>query len=152
MCWCGGTGRRCSRSSEDTAGWSYMPDDFVVTFQYKDGAERFYEHLKKNGILRNDPGRKQDQADRLAGMRKKMCQKGRKPQTFTFHQGLHYCSHGRNGKFRVKRKPAGKNLQRNAKRFTRLSEMRTWQLAVIMKKMNPDAYLVIKYCSITDNR
>lgn len=26
--------------------WSYMPDDFVVTFQHKSDAEWFYEHLK----------------------------------------------------------------------------------------------------------
>ena len=59
--------------------------------------------------------------------------KGRKPETFTFLGFTHYCFHGRNGKFRVKRKTSRKKLAKKCKEVHCLiQDMRTKPLKVIM--------------------
>lgn len=136
------------------SGLVVYADDFVVTFQYKDDAERFYEHLKKRmeyfGMTLEENKTRLIEFGRYAGER--CARKGRKPQTFTFLGFTHYCSHGRNGKFRVKRKTSRKKFTKKCKEVHRvIREMRTRRLEVIMKKMNQILVGYYHYYGVTDN-
>ena len=136
------------------SGLVVYADDFVVTFQYKDDAERFYEHLKKRmeyfGMTLEENKTRLIEFGRYAEER--CARKGRKPQVFTFLGFTHYCSHGRNGKFRVKRKTSRKKFTKKCKEVHRvIREMRTRRLEVIMKKMNQILVGYYHYYGITDN-
>lgn len=79
-------------------------DDFVACFQYKEEAEEFYKHLKNRmehfGMTLEENKSSLMEFGRYA---EEQCKReGRKPGTFTFLGFTYYCSHGRNGKFRVK--------------------------------------------------
>ena len=136
------------------SGLTVYADDFVVVFQYKDDAERFYEHLKKRtehfGMALEENKTRLIEIGRFAEER--CAKKGRKPQTFTFLGFTHYCSHGRNGKFRVKRKTSKKKFAKKCKEVHRIiRDMRTRRLAVIIKKMNQILVGYYHYYGITDN-
>ena len=136
------------------SGLTVYADDFVVTFQYKEDAEQFYEHLKKRmgnfGMTLEESKTRLIEFGRFAEER--CARKGRKPQTFTFLGFTHYCSHGRNGKFRVKRKTSRKKFAKKCKEVHRvIREMRTRRLAVIIKKMNQILVGYYHYYGITDN-
>lgn len=136
------------------SGLTVYADDFVVVFQYKDDAERFYEHLKKRmehfGMTLEENKTRLIEFGRFAEER--CAKKGRKPQTFTFLGFTHYCSHGRNGKFRVKRKTSRKKFAKKCKEVHRIiRDMRTRRLAVIIKKMNQILVGYYHYYGITDN-
>lgn len=136
------------------SGLTVYADDFVVVFQYKDDAERFYEHLKKRmehfGMTLEENKTRLIEFGRFAEER--CAKKGRKPQTFTFLGFTHYCSHGRNGKFRVKRKTSKKKFAKKCKEVHRIiRDMRTRRLAVIIKKMNQILVGYYHYYGITDN-
>ena len=136
------------------SGLTVYADDFVVVFQYKDDAERFYEHLKKRmehfGMALEENKTRLIEFGRFAEER--CAKKGRKPQTFTFLGFTHYCSHGRNGKFRVKRKTSRKKFAKKCKEVHRIiRDMRTRRLAVIIKKMNQILVGYYHYYGITDN-
>ena len=136
------------------SGLTVYADDFVVVFQYKDDAERFYEHLKKRmehfGMTLEENKTRLIEFGRFAEER--CAKKGRKPQTFTFLGFTHYCSHGRNGKFRVKRKTSMKKFAKKCKEVHRIiRDMRTRRLAVIIKKMNQILVGYYHYYGITDN-
>ena len=78
--------------------------------------------------------------------------KGRKPETFTFLGFTHYCSHGRNGKFRVKRKTSRKKFAKKCKEINHLiRDMRTKPLKAIIKKLNEILVGYYHYYGITDN-
>lgn len=136
------------------SGLTVYADDFVVVFQYKDDAERFYEHLKKRmehfGMALEENKTRLIEFGRFAEER--CAKKDRKPQTFTFLGFTHYCSHGRNGKFRVKRKTSKKKFAKKCKEVHRIiRDMRTRRLAVIIKKMNQILVGYYHYYGITDN-
>ncbi|MBO6000971.1 MAG: group II intron reverse transcriptase/maturase [Spirochaetales bacterium] len=93
-------------------------DDFVVCFQYKDEAELFYKKLgdrmehfglnlekEKSRLIKFGKYAERDMKN----------WKNRKPDTFTFLGFTHYCSHGRNGQFRVKRKTSKKKFNKKVK-------------------------------------
>lgn len=137
------------------SGLTVYADDFVATFQYKEDAELFYEHLRKRmgyfGMTLEESKTRLIEFGRFAEER--CAKKGEKPQTFTFLGFTHYCSHGRNGKFRVKRKTSGKKFAKKCKEVHRkIRDMRTQPLSVIMKKMNQILVGYYHYYGITDNR
>ena len=129
-------------------------DDFVACFQYKEEAEEFYKHLKGRmghfGMTLEENKSKLIEFGRYAEER---CgRKGRKPETFTFLGFTHYCSHGRNGKFRVKRKTSRKKFAKKCKEVHRLiRDMRTNPLKAIIKKLNEILVGYYHYYGITDN-
>ena len=136
------------------SGLTVYADDFVAVFQYKEDAEQFYEHLKKRmghfGMTLEENKTRLIEFGRFAEER--CAKEGRKPQTFTFLGFTHYCSHGRNGKFRVKRKTSRKKFAKKCKEVHRvIREMRTRRLAVIIKKMNQILVGYYHYYGITDN-
>ena len=59
----------------------------------------------------------------------------RKPETFTFLGFTHYCSHGRTGKYRVKRKTSKKKLAKKSKEINAMiKDMRFQHINRIQKK------------------
>ena len=129
-------------------------DDFVACFQYKEEAEEFYKHLKGRmehfGMTLEESKTRLIEFGRLAEERCR--RKGRKPETFTFLGFTHYCSHGRNGKFRVKRKTSRRKFTKKCKEVHRLiREMRIKPLKAIIKKLNEILVGYYHYYGITDN-
>ena len=129
-------------------------DDFVVCFQYKDDAERFYERLKHRmkyfGLELEEKKSRLIEFGRFAEDNCK--RQGKKPETFDFLGFTHYCSKSRNGKFRVKRKTSKKKFAKKCKEVHRwIGRMRTMELAEIIKKLNQMLVGYYHYYGITDN-
>lgn len=129
-------------------------DDFVACFQYKDEAEEFYRHLKSRmehfGMTLEESKSSLIEFGRYA--EKRCGRRGEKPQTFTFLGFTHYCSHGRNGRFRVKRKTSRKKFAKKCKEVYRwIRDMRTLPIKEIMKKLNQMLVGYYHYYGITDN-
>ena len=136
------------------AGLVVYADDFVVTFQYKSDAERFYEHLKHRmghfGLSLEEEKSRLIEFGRYA---KERCRKtGTKPGTFTFLGFTHYCSKSRNGRFRVKRKTSKKKFAKKCREVNLLLvKMRTCRLKEIIEKLNQILTGYYHYYGITDN-
>lgn len=137
------------------AGIVVYADDFVVSFQYKWEAEEFYERLKHRmkhfGLTLEEEKSRLIEFGRFAEEdRKKRGEK--KAETFTFLGFTHYCSKGRNGKYRVKRKTSKKKFAKKSKEIHRqIREMRNWKLKEIMSKVNQILIGYYHYYGITDN-
>ena len=130
-------------------------DDFVVCFQYKDQAERFYESLKRRmenfGLSLEEEKSRLLEFGRFAAENRKLAGKG-KPETFNFLGFTHYCSKSRSGKFRVKRKTSRKKFAKKSREINRkLCQMRTLPVPVIIFKLNQILTGYYHYYGITDN-
>lgn len=130
-------------------------DDFVCCFQYKEEAEQFYERLKHRmgyfGLQLEESKSRLIEFGRYAESNRKR-RKERKPETFTFLGFTHYCSHGRKGQFRVKRKTSKKKFAKKCKEMNQLiSSIRPWPLNLIIKKLNQILVGYYHYYGITDN-
>ena len=130
-------------------------DDFVMSFQYKSDAELVYELLKKRmkhfGLSLEEKKTRLIEFGRFAEANR--AKRGKtKPETFDFLGFTHYCSHGKNGKFRVKRKTSRKKFSHKCKEVHKLiGEMRTLPVKVIVKKLNQILVGYYHYYGITDN-
>lgn len=136
------------------AGVVVYADDFVLCFQYKDEAQEVYERLKRR--MEHFELTLEEEKTRLIEFGRyaqERCRKeGRKAGTFSFLGFTHYCSHGRNGKFRVKRKTSKKKFAKKCKEVHReIRDMRTLPIKVIMKKLNRMLVGYYHYYGITDN-
>ena len=137
------------------AGIVVYADDFVVCFQYKREAEEFYERLKHRmkhfGLTLEEEKSRLIEFGRFAEEdRRKRGEK--KAETFTFLGFTHYCSQGRNGKFRVKRRTSKKKFAKKSKEvYRQIREMRNWRLRDIMSKVNQILTGYYHYYGITDN-
>ena len=130
-------------------------DDFVGCFQYKSDAEIFYEHLKRRmkyfGLELEESKTRLIEFGRFAESNRKDRGKGR-PETFTFLGFTHYCSHGRTGKFRVKRKTSKKKLAKKSREINAMiRDMRFLEINRIVKKLNEVLTGYYHYYGITDN-
>lgn len=137
------------------SGMVAYADDFVVCFQYKQEAEEFYRHLKSRmkhfGLELHEEKSRLIEFGRYAETNRKRRGMG-KPETFTFLGFTHYCSKGRNGKFRVKRKTSRKKFSKKCKQIHRLiAEMRTQPVKRIIEKLNQILVGYYHYYGITDN-
>lgn len=136
------------------SGLVVYADDFVLAFQYKDEAEKFYELLKRRmgnfGLSLEEEKSRLIEFGRFA---ENTCAKrGTKPGTFTFLGFTHYCSKNRNGKFRVKRKTSRKKFSKKLKEVHRkIADMRTMPIKDIVKKLNEILVGYYHYYGITDN-
>lgn len=75
-----------------------------------------------------------------------------RPETFTFLGFTHYCSHGRTGKFRVKRKTSRKKLAKKSREINAMiRDMRFLDINRIVKKLNEELAGYYHYYGITDN-
>ena len=130
-------------------------DDFVMSFQYKSDAELVYELLKKR--MKHFELSLEEKKTRLIEFGRfaeaNRAKRGEpKPETFDFLGFTHYCSHGKNGKFRVKRKTSRKKFSHKSKEVHKLiGEMRTLPVKVIVKKLNQILVGYYHYYGITDN-
>ena len=128
-------------------------DDFVMCFQHKDEAEAVYRHLKARhfGLELEEDKTRLIEFGRFAEENSRRRGTG-KPETFTFLGFTHYCSKGRNGKFRVKRKTSRKKFRKKCKELhARIKDMRTWKYEHIFKKLNEILVGYYHYYGITDN-
>ena len=136
------------------SGMVVYADDFVVCFEYKEEAEMFYEHLKRR--MEHFGMELEEEKTRLIefgrNAEEKSRKRGAKPETFTFLGFTHYCSLGRNGKFRVKRKTSRKKFTKKCKEIRHLiREMRVYPIKAIIKKLNQILVGYYHYYGITDN-
>ena len=130
-------------------------DDFVVCFQYKAEAEKFYDALKRRmehfGLRLEEDKSRLLEFGRFAEDNRRKAGKG-KPETFNFLGFTHYCSKSRNGKFRVKRKTSRKKFVKKCREVhQRLKEMRVLPVADIICKLNQILVGYFHYYGITDN-
>ena len=130
-------------------------DDFVVCFQYRDDAERFYELLKKRmgnfGLEMEEEKTRLIEFGRFAEQDRRKRGEG-KPETFTFLGFTHYCSMSQNGKFRVKRKTSRKKFTKKCKEMNvKIKNMRIMKLEDIIRKLNEILVGYYHYYGITDN-
>ena len=130
-------------------------DDFVVCFQYKEDAERFYERLKRRmgnfGLNLEEEKSRLIEFGRFASENRRKRGQG-EPEAFNFLGFTHYCSKSRNGKFRVKRKTSKKKFTKKCKEIRRkLKGMRTQPLKDIVSKLNQILVGYYRYYGITDN-
>ena len=130
-------------------------DDFVVCFQHKSDAEKFYEALKRRmghfGLKLEEEKSRLLEFGRFAEENTRRAGKG-KPETFNFLGFTHYCSKNRNGKFRVKRKTSRKKFTKKCKEVhQRIKAMRTLPTFDIIKKVNQILVGYYHYYGITDN-
>ena len=97
-------------------------DDFVVCFQHKDEAESFYkllgDRMEHFGLSLEKEKSRLIEFGRFADENSKR-RNGKKPETFTFLGFTHYCSKGRNGQFRVKRKTSKKKFNKKLKELNK---------------------------------
>ena len=98
-------------------------DDFVVTFQYEWEAKRFLDAIRERfalfGLELEPSKTRLVEFGRFAERNSKAKSQG-KPETFDFLGFTHYCSHSRDGRFRVKRRSVNKKLN------TKLKELNLW--------------------------
>ena len=129
-------------------------DDFVVCFQYKEDAQRFYGLLKRRmgsfGLTLEEEKSRLIEFGRYA--QENCARKGTKPETFTFLGFTHYCSKSKSGRFRVKRKTSRKKFSKKLKEIHRkIGEMRLLKTKYIVKKLNEILVGYFHYYGITDN-
>lgn len=133
-------------------------DDFVVCFQHKDEAEEFYKKLGDRmehfGLTLEKEKSRLIEFGRFAEGNSER-RNGKKPETFTFLGFTHYCSLGKNGKFRVKRKTSKKKFNKKVKEMDRLIREMTveWGMSIkeITDKLNQILVGYYHYYGITDN-
>lgn len=130
-------------------------DDFVVCFQYRSDAETFYERLKKRmgnfGLSLEEDKSRLIEFGRFAKESRAKRGEG-KPETFDFLGFTHYCSNGRNGRFRVKRKTSRKKFSHKCKEVhQKIRKMMHLPLEEIIKKVNQILVGYYHYYGITDN-
>ena len=130
-------------------------DDFVVCFQYKADAEKFYEALKRRmghfGLSLEEEKSRLLAFGKFAAENRRRAGKG-KPETFNFLGFTHYCSKSRYGKFRVKRKTSRKKFVKKCREIhQRLKEMRMMAISDIIHKLNQILVGYFHYYGITDN-
>ena len=138
------------------SGLVVYADDFVVCFQYKEDAERFYKALKARmatfGLQLEEEKTRLIEFGRFAAEDRRKRGLG-KPETFTFLGFTHYCSKDRNGRFfRVKRKTSKKKLQKKMKALNiEIRSRRSAPVADTIAYLNK--VLLGYYCfyGITDN-
>lgn len=125
-----------------------------LCFQYKSDAEQFYERLKHRmgyfGLSLEEEKSRLIEFGRFA--QERCAKRGTKPETFTFLGFTHYCSQGKNGKLRVKRKTSRKKFAKKCKEVHRLiGNMITLTMKEIIQKLNRILTGYYHYYGITDN-
>jgi hypothetical protein len=130
-------------------------DDFVCCFQYEEDARAFYQALvprlaKFNLEVADEKtriiafGRKAEEAKRQQG--------GGKPDTFDLVGFTHYCSKGRKGQFRVKRKTSAKKFRASLLRCkVWLQQNRTLPSVIFMNLMRVKILGHYRFYGVTDN-
>ena len=137
------------------AGMARYADDSVACFERKEEAEKYMRSVKKRlakfGLEVSEEKTKIIEFGRYAQSNR--AKRGeRKPETFEFLGFTHYCSKGKEGSFRVKRKTSKKKLR------GKVQEMKEWlrkrmhcKVSETIKLMNIKLLGHYRYYGITDN-
>ena len=131
-------------------------DDFVCCFQYKEDACKFYKALIKRLAKFNlqiaENKSKIIMFGRFAEENHKKTGRG-KPETFDFLGFTHYCSKGKQGQFRVKRKTSRKKYNAKVKEFTQwIKAVRNlYDIKKIFEKVRLKLLGHYRYYGVTDN-
>jgi group II intron reverse transcriptase/maturase len=133
-------------------------DDFVVCFQYKDDAKRFYRQLGDRmehfGLSMEMEKSRLIEFGRFAESNREHRNEG-KPETFTFLGFTHYCSVSKSGRFRVKRKTSRKKFNKKVKEMAKEIRERVIVLGLPIKDiviwLNQVLTGYFHYYGITDN-
>ena len=149
---------RIQPNARGFCGLVVYADDFVVCFQHKDEAIEFYkllgDRMERFGLTLEKEKSRLIEFGRYAEENNNR-RNDKKPETFTFLGFTHYCSHGRNGQFRVKRKTSKKKFNKKIKEMDALIRKMTvvWGLSIadIIKKLNQILVGYYHYYGITDN-
>ena len=143
---------------KQTKGYSGMvryADDAVACFEYKEEAEKFLRSIKKRltefGLELSEEKTKIIEFGRFAQENRRKRGEG-KPETFEFLGFTHYCSKGKKGCFRVKRKTSKKKLR------SKMQEMKQWlklrmhcKISETIQLLNVKLLGHYRYYGITDN-
>lgn len=143
------------RQTKGYAGMVRYADDSVACFQYKEEAEKYLRSVKKRlakfGLEVSEEKTKILEFGRFAARERKK-QGKRKPETFEFLGFTHYCSTGKNGQFRAKRKTSGKKFR------AKVQELKQWLRSRMQYKVTDTIKLLniklvghYRYYGITDN-
>ena len=143
------------RETKGYAGMVRYADDSAACFENKDEAEKYLRSVKKRlgkfGLEISEEKTKIIEFGRMAQNNTKKRKEG-KPETFDFLGFTHYCSKGKNGKFRVKRKTSKKKMR------AKIQEMKTWlrkrmhlKVGDTIKQLNIKLMGHYRYYGITDN-
>ncbi len=131
-------------------------DDFVCCFQYKEDAYKFYKALIKRLAKFNlqiaENKSKIIMFGRFAEENHKKMERG-KPETFDFLGFTHYCSKGKQGQFRVKRKTSRKKFNAKVREFTQwIKAVRNlYYIKKIFEKVRLKLLGHYRYYGVTDN-
>jgi len=127
-------------------------DDFICYFQYKSEAEMFYNKSLPERLSKAKLEISKEKSQLITfGRFAKQNGKG-KPKTFDFLGFTHYCSNGRNGNFRVKRKTSKKKFKQKVQEFKEfIKSNRTKPLKEIMTTVRLKLTGHYNYYGITDN-
>lgn len=137
-------------SMKGFSGLVVYADDFVACFQYKSEAEEFYKRLRHR--MEYFKLSLEEEKSRLIKFGRYASNGKQKPETFDFLGFTHYCSTGRNGKFKVKRKTSRKKFRKKLKEIHRkIGSMRTLQTKEIIKKLNEILTGYFHYYGVQDN-
>jgi len=146
------------RNARGFCGLVVYADDFVVCFQYKNEAERFYKQLsdrmERFGLSLEKEKSRLIEFGRFAESNRERRKEG-KPETFNFLGFTHYCSCSRNGKFRVKRKTSKKKFNKKVKEMDKEIRERIidfgYKATDAIKWINQVLVGYFHYYGITDN-
>jgi len=107
-------------------------DDFVVGFQYKGEADKFFSELvarlNKFGLKLNTEKTRLIEFGRFAERNRRNRGEG-KPETFDFLGFTHICGKDRRGKFQLKRKTIGKRMRRKLASL-KIEMSKRWHLSI----------------------
>ena len=122
------------------AGIVNYADDFVVCFQYKWEAEKFYERLKHRmahfGLSLAEEKCRLIEFGRFAASNRKEKNEG-KPETFDFLGFTHVCSATKSGKFKVRRETSRKKFVKKCKdMYQKIGMLRGEKTRDIVKWIN----------------
>ena len=144
------------KTCKGSSGLVIYADDFVVTFQYKEEAERFLREVQERFALfeleLETTKTRLVEFGRFAEQNRNSRGEG-KPETFDFLGLTHYCSKSnKTGRFRVKRKTSRKKYK------MKMQEMNVWlkqnrhlRLKELFTILNAKLRGHYQYYGITDN-
>lgn len=143
------------RQTEGEASMVRYADDSVACFQYKDEAEKYLRSVKKRlakfGLEVSEEKTKIIEFGRYAKQNRKR-QGKKKPETFDFLGFTHYCSIGKEGQFRMKRKTSMKKLRAKIKETKQwLRKRMHYKVSETIKLLNIKLVGYYRYYGITDN-
>lgn len=143
------------KETKGYAGMVRYADDSVACFEYKEEAEKYLRsvksRLKKFGLEISEEKTKIIEFGRFANRNRK-ARGERKAETFEFLGFTHYCSKGKDGQFRVKRKTSKKKIKAKAKEIKEYLHQRMHQqVSKTIKEINIKLKGYYRYYGITDN-